>query len=374
MTIDWKKVVSDFSGRWEMCYGCGQKNPIGLKLVFTWDGKGARSEFTPRKEHQGWPGVLHGGVMANIIDEAASWALYFEGLYVVTAKMEILYRHPATIDQTLKIESDITMRKEKNCEAWTRIIAPDGTLIAEGRSLHVNIDKSSKIKSKYNFAAIFDMDGVLVDTADFHFESWQFAFRKAGVDFKREEFTGLFGQRNDAIIRSVMKKDLTGKEIEQIATDKEEYFRARAAGNVRALPGAVGLVKELAGEGIKMAVASSAPTENIHLLLDNLGIREYFKQIVQGREVLDSKPSPLIFLLAARKLGMPPKHCIVFEDAVVGVLGANRAGMHSVAVTTTNKRENLKNAEIVVDSLAEVSVSSLVKLTSQDPLLKTESE
>ena len=149
MTIDWQKVISDFNGRWEMCYGCGQKNPIGLKLEFRWDGKGARAQFTPRKEHQGWPGILHGGIMANIIDEAASWALYFEGLYVVTAKMEILYRHPATVNDTLSIESDVILKKKKTFQALTRITTKDGTVIAEGKSLHVDVDHKPELKSKY---------------------------------------------------------------------------------------------------------------------------------------------------------------------------------------------------------------------------------
>lgn len=362
--MDWQKVLGEFNGRWDLCFGCGQKNPIGLKLNFKWDGNGACGEFTPKEEFQGWPGVLHGGIIANIIDEAASWAFNFEGIFVVTAKMEILFHHPALIGETLSIASNITAKNGKRGSAYTRITRKDGTLIAEGNSLHVGINnKTPEIQSKYNLAVIFDMDGVIVDTADFHFKSWQYAFKKAGVDFKRKDFTGLFGRRNDAIIRTVLKREVSPQEIEQIAGEKEKYFLENVAGHVSAFPGAIELIKDLAGMGIKTAIASSAPPENIQLLLSSLDIKQYFQQFVSGIEVTESKPSPLIYLLAARKLGIAPENCIVFEDAVAGVTGAKRGGMHCVGFTSTNSRENLQEADLVVDSLEEVSVSSLVKLT-----------
>ncbi len=113
-----------------------------------------------------------------------------------------------------------------------------------------------------------------------------------------------------------------------------------------------------------MAIASSAPVENIRLLLGTLGIIDCFQQFVSGREVTESKPSPQIYLMAAQKLSMAPEKCIVIEDAVAGVAGAKRAGMLCVAVTTTNSRELLREADLVVDSLAELTVSSLENLVS----------
>lgn len=241
-------------------------------------------------------------------------------------------------------------------------------MIAEATSVHVTIKSSHE--GKHEFATIWDMDGVIVDTARYHFKSWQAAFKKRGVDFTEKDFTGLFGQRDDSIIRTVMKRDVSPQEIEEIAQDKEEYFRSSVKDNVTTLPGAVELIKTLCSHEVKMAIASSAPMENIQLLLGRLGIVNCFQKLVPGKEVSESKPSPQLFLLAAKKLGVPPDRCIVFEDAIAGVAAAKRAGMHCVAVTTTNSREKLGDADLVVDSLSSVNISSLLKLIANDSKLK----
>ncbi|MDD4859115.1 MAG: HAD family phosphatase [Dehalococcoidales bacterium] len=210
-------------------------------------------------------------------------------------------------------------------------------------------------------AVIWDMDGVIADTGQQHLASWQFAFGKRGLNFTAADFQSRFGKRNDAIIRSVMP-NVTDEEIEAIIIDKETTFRSQATKGVKALPGAIELMKALRERGIKMAVASSAPMENIRLVLDVIGIRDYFQALVFGREVKESKPSPLGYLLAAEKLGVKPADCVVVEDAVAGVTGAKRGGMKCLAVTNTHPRESLKDADLIVDSLAEVTVQDLEKL------------
>ncbi len=104
------------------------------------------------------------------------------------------------------------------------------------------------------------------------------------------------------------------------------------------------------------------------MLIGGLGIRGYFHAVVSGREVVEGKPSPQGFLLAARKLEVAPDSCIVIEDAVAGVTAAKRAGMHCLAVTNTHPRESLRRADRVVDSLEEVSVNDLAELLH--PVLK----
>ncbi|MBI4285630.1 MAG: HAD family phosphatase [Chloroflexi bacterium] len=208
-------------------------------------------------------------------------------------------------------------------------------------------------------AVIWDMDGVIVDTARYHFQSWQFAFHKRGVSFTREDFRRNFGRRNDAIVRTIMGENVPPDEIRAIARDKEENFRQIVAPHVKALPGAVSLIKALREQGFKMAIASSAPPENIKLLTSGLGIIDYFQQVVSGREVAESKPSPQLFLLAAQKLEVPPARCVVIEDAVAGVAAAKRAGMQCIAVTTTNHRESLVEADLIVDSLKQVTVADV---------------
>ena len=111
-----------------------------------------------------------------------------------------------------------------------------------------------------------------------------------------------------------------------------------------------------------MAIASSAPLENIQLILQRLGIDSFFQAIVWGREVSEGKPSPQGFLLAARKLGVKPQDCVAIEDAVAGVAAAKGAGMKCVAVTTTHNRANLKEADLIVDSLEAVDMDVLGRL------------
>jgi len=213
----------------------------------------------------------------------------------------------------------------------------------------------------YSKAVIWDMDGVIVDTAPYHFRSWQDVFSKREVDFTKKDFRLIFGQRNDFIIHSTLG-NVPSEEMEAIALEKETIFRNLMRGRIKALPGAVELIKSLTEHGFRNALASSAPPGNIKLLIGSLGIDDYFDIIVSGHEVAESKPSPQVFLLAARRLGVKPENCIVIEDAITGVAAARRAGMRCVAVTTTNSRARLAEADMVVDSLEEVTIDALDKL------------
>ncbi len=131
----------------------------------------------------------------------------------------------------------------------------------------------SKNKSK---AVIWDMDGVIVDTAAYHFGAWQRVFRKRGVDFTEEDFKRNFGQRNDTIIRGVLGQDTPLSEIDAIAREKEASFRHTIGGRIKPLPGAINLIRLLTENRYKMALASSAPIENIKFLISCPGIESYF--------------------------------------------------------------------------------------------------
>jgi len=212
----------------------------------------------------------------------------------------------------------------------------------------------SKIK-----AVIWDMDGVIADTAPYHLKAWQEVFQKRGVKFTEEDFRCHFGQRNDTIIRAALGEGISQSEIDVIASEKEENYRQRVRQNIRPLPGAVKLIKSLKEHGCSVALASSAPIENIQLIMRGLGIEDFFQAIVPGREVKEGKPSPQGFLLAAQKLGAEPENCIVIEDAPAGITAAKRAGMHCLAVTTTHPRPSLMEADLIIDTLEEVSGNDL---------------
>ena len=213
-----------------------------------------------------------------------------------------------------------------------------------------------------NRAVIWDMDGVIADTAPYHFKAWQEVFQKRGVSFTEEDFRRNFGQRNDTIIRNVLGDGVSPSEIDTIAGEKERDFRQRVSQHIKPLPGAIKLLKLLGKHGFKIALASSAPIENIRLVTQGLGINNCFHSIVSGRDVAEGKPNPQVFLLAAQKLGVKPKNCIVIEDAVAGISAAKRAGMRCLAITNTQPKTSLMEADLIVDTLEAVSVSDLEQL------------
>ncbi len=210
-----------------------------------------------------------------------------------------------------------------------------------------------------NKAVIWDMDGVIADTAPYHFRAWQGVFRQRGVSFTENDFRRNFGQRNDTIIRNTLGNDLLASEIDAIATEKEESFRQGVKYHVKSLPGAIELLKSLGEHGFSQALGSSAPIENILLVTQELGIEGFFQVIVSGRGVKEGKPSPQGFLLAAEKLGAKPQNCVVIEDSIAGVTAAKRGGMCCLAVTNTNPRAELAEADLVVDTLEEVTINDL---------------
>jgi len=208
-------------------------------------------------------------------------------------------------------------------------------------------------------AVIWDMDGVIANTAPFHFSAWQEIFGKRGVKFTERDFRHSFGRRNDTIIRNTLGEQIAQDEIEAIAREKEATFRRIIGQKIKPIPGAVALLQSLKQNGVKMAIASSTPIENIRLITGSLGIANCFQAIVTGHDVTEGKPSPQVFLMAAQKLGVKPENCVVIEDAVAGVTAAKRAGMHCVAVTSTHSRQSLKGADLIVKTLEEISINDL---------------
>jgi beta-phosphoglucomutase len=209
-------------------------------------------------------------------------------------------------------------------------------------------------------AVLWDLDGVLVDTAEFHFQAWRALLEPLGVELSKEDFRRTFGLRNDTILRDLLG-DLPREEIARLSERKEALFRKRARGRITALPGALDLLHRLRRRGKKMAMVSSTPRENIELIVDELGLEGFFGAIVAAEDTQRGKPDPEGFLLAAQRLEVEPRQCLVLEDATGGVEAARRAGMRCIAVATTRPREALAEADLVVDSLTEAAVVSFLE-------------
>jgi beta-phosphoglucomutase family hydrolase len=215
-------------------------------------------------------------------------------------------------------------------------------------------------------AAIWDVDGTLVDTAELHFAAWERMSREMGRPFTRADFAATFGRRNPEIIRFLFRREFTGAEVLEIGERKENYYRAAAEAGVQLLPGVRELLDGLHARGVRQAVGSSAPRGNLDLILRITGSRQYFDAIVGMEDTHRGKPDPEVFLVAARKLGARPERCVVFEDAVAGVEAAKAGGMKCVAVTFVghHPEEKLKaaGADCVVQSFLEITPEEVLAL------------
>ena len=203
------------------------------------------------------------------------------------------------------------------------------------------------------------MDGVIADTAPFHFLAWQQMVQGRGRGFTKADFDRAFGKRNPEIIADIFGDDMSAQEVDDFANEKEELFRQLANTDVKPFEGVLDLMTSAAKAGWKMAVASSTPAENIALLNSTLGIASYFDAVVSSDDVSRGKPDPDVFLLAAQSLGEQPDNCVVIEDTVAGIHAARNAGMKCIAVTNTHPAQRLVEADRVVASLGEINISML---------------
>ena len=210
-------------------------------------------------------------------------------------------------------------------------------------------------------AVLWDMDGVIVDTGEFHYRSWQDTLSRQGMEYSRETFRTTFGMNNRGIIEILFGEDVSEGLYHQVSEEKERAFRQLIKGKVKLLPGVQSLLDTIADARIPQAIGSSAPQENIDAIVDSLGLRSYFKELVSAYN-LPGKPDPAVFLAIAELLDVRPSQCLVIEDAVAGVKAAQRAGMKCLAVTTTNPPEVLAFADQVVDDLAAIALPDLVTL------------
>ena len=144
--VNWPKISINTDQKSDLCFGCGQSNPIGMKLNFRRDGQTARAEFTPNQYHQGWAGIVHGGILACLLDEAMGWTTRFAGINTVNAKMELRLKRTALIDEPLVISGSILERKRRLVEAKATITLKDGTPVAEATAtLYVVSPKGGEV-------------------------------------------------------------------------------------------------------------------------------------------------------------------------------------------------------------------------------------
>jgi beta-phosphoglucomutase family hydrolase len=204
-------------------------------------------------------------------------------------------------------------------------------------------------------AVIWDLDGVIIDSADEHRRAWQRLAREEGIVMTDADFWATFGKRNDDIFATLWG-NLPPERVKELSDRKEMYFRELIRESAAPLPGAIELMRGLHDAGFVQALASSTPVENINLIAEVLGLKRYLSILVSGETVARGKPAPDIFLKAAAELQMDPTVCLVIEDAVAGVEAAHAAGMRCIAVAGNRDLPGLRKADLMVKDLTEVDV------------------
>lgn len=218
-----------------------------------------------------------------------------------------------------------------------------------------------------HFAAIFDLDGTLVDSYDAHFDAWRSVASEIGHELTVEQFARQFGRTNDPILRELfgwVGREAPDREgLRSLADRKESLFRSSIERSFPAMSGSRELLRALRSKGWRLAVGSSAPPDNVALAVAGLEAASLFEAIVHGDDVTHGKPDPEVFLLAAARLGVTPAECVVVEDAPPGLEAAQRAGMASIGLASKGRtREELAAADLVVDSLEELDPRTFLRL------------
>ncbi len=213
------------------------------------------------------------------------------------------------------------------------------------------------------FGAIFDWDGVIIDSSRHHEESWERLAREVGQPLPKGHFKTGFGMKNEWIIPNLLQWTTDETEVRRLSLRKEALYREVVQDwGIDALTGVIDWLTALKEAGIPRVIGSSTHRLNIATTLDRLGLRDAFDAIVSAEDVSAGKPDPAVFLQAAGKIGVAPESCVVFEDAHVGIEAAQRAGMKVIAVATTNPIGELTKADRAIHSLAELTLENVAAL------------
>jgi beta-phosphoglucomutase len=207
-------------------------------------------------------------------------------------------------------------------------------------------------------AVIFDMDGVLADTIDLHYQSWQRVADEWQIPFSKADYSQILGMRREESVDYLLRNHTvdTGTRLEMLRRKNDYYLElVETLNSDRLLPGVQKLLAELQAAQMRIALGSSS--KNAALILRKLGIDNLFEVVADGNSVPNSKPSPEVFQKAAELLGLPADECLVIEDAAAGVEAAKAAGMIVLGVGPTDR---LQQADLVLDSLADCSWSALI--------------
>jgi beta-phosphoglucomutase family hydrolase len=208
-----------------------------------------------------------------------------------------------------------------------------------------------KLLGKFNAkAVIFDLDGTLIDNNSYHLETWKKYLEKSGRSISDEEFNANFnGRTNQDVIEYIYGKKISKEKSLKYTLEKEALYREIYQPYIKPVFGLLELLEIVQTKKIPMAIATSGIQPNIDFMFEHIPIKKYFEVVVNSSHITKGKPDPEIYMKTASLLGVPAKNCLVFEDAVVGIKSAKAAGMKVIAIATTHPKEELSEADMIVE-------------------------
>jgi beta-phosphoglucomutase len=212
-------------------------------------------------------------------------------------------------------------------------------------------------------AALFDIDGTLMDNNEYHKMAWMQYLEGQGKKMSDEEFKkNVSGRTNLDAVQRIYGKEMSDQEASKYYLAKEEIYRKLYQPYISPIHGLLEFLKDLQDHGIVMVIATSGIQVNIDFMFEHIPIKQYFKEVIQSKDITKGKPDPEIFTKAAQAGGFPPENCVVFEDSLAGVKAAKKAGIKVVALTTSEEKKDLKKADLVIKNYNEINCHKLTSL------------
>jgi beta-phosphoglucomutase len=213
-----------------------------------------------------------------------------------------------------------------------------------------------------SYGIIFDMDGVIIDNNHFHFQAWQEVCSKYGkvIDdhIYREQMNG---RTLKALVKFIFEKEMSDEEAQAVGHEKEALYRKLYQPYLEPAHALFPLLSAAHAEKIPMVIGTSAPVENVRFTMEGLGIRHYFKAILDDRSVTRGKPDPEIYQKCAQAAGLPNNRCVVIEDAVSGLQAGKAAGSKTIGIATSHKAEEL-SADLIINDFSELTLQQIKEL------------
>lgn len=201
---------------------------------------------------------------------------------------------------------------------------------------------------------IFDFDGVIIDSERIKFKRLRHFLKRKGLILLENDFTQMVGKKTGLFLKERFGDVLTNKQIRTLAENRRMDQLLHIKKYCKPIPGIKSFIHSLKKKGVRLCLATGTNRKIVQKVLQLIGFSNMFDTIVTGEEFTSSKPDPEIYNLTIKKLGTPRKNIFVIEDSAVGILAAKRAGLHCIAITTTQNKSDFKNADVIVHSFEEL--------------------